>query len=155
MPGTEDQAKLLAARHRLDRLAWLMDECIPLPGTNRRFGLDPIIGLIPGAGDAVGAALSLWLVAEAARLGAPGRLLARMVGNVLLEAIVGLVPVLGDLFDFWWKANSRNLELLRDYIDHQVTPEVHDRTWYWIVLAAIAVLLLLLMFYTENLLGPL
>ncbi len=154
MTGHSDQQeKLLAARRRLARLAWWLDESIPLPGTNKRFGLDPLIGLIPGAGDVVGGLLSLWLVAEAARLGAPGRLLVRMLGNVLLESVVGLVPVLGDLFDFYWKANSRNRDLLESYIDHQLMPGQQGRTWLWLLLAIVAVMLVL-MLYPKIVHGP-
>lgn len=145
--------KLRGARQRLERLAWLLDDSIVLPGTQRRFGLDPLIGLIPGVGDIVGACLSLWLVIEAARLGAPGHLLLRMVGNVLVETIVGIVPVVGDLFDFYWKANSRNRDLLAGYIDHQLAPGQGHRTWFWFALALLVVAMVLL-FYPRNVQGP-
>lgn len=150
-PGREQQ--LQAARRRLERMAWLLDDSIPLPGTSRRFGLDPLLGLIPGVGDVAGAMLSLWLVVEAARLGAPRGVLARMAGNVLLETLVGAIPVIGDLFDFIWKANTRNRDLLTDYIDHETSPVTPVSHWFWIVL----VLLLLamgLLFYPQLAQGP-
>ncbi len=83
-----------------------------VPGTRFRFGLDPVIGLVPGLGDAVGAAFSALILLAGVRLGAPPVVLLRMVGNIALDALVGAVPVLGDAFDFGFKANRRNLALL-------------------------------------------
>jgi hypothetical protein len=97
---------------RLRRLSYLLDNSIPIPGTPFRIGLDSIIGLIPGVGDLVGGAFSLYIMLEAARLGASHSLLARMGWNVAVDVLVGAVPVLGDLFDAGWKANVRNLALL-------------------------------------------
>jgi hypothetical protein len=88
-----------------------------MPGTEVRFGLDPILGLIPGLGDVAGAALSGYLVLLAARLGAPRVVVLRMVANVALDSIVGSVPLLGDAFDVAWKANTRNLALLERAIE--------------------------------------
>ena len=99
-------------RRRLARLAWLLDNSIPLPGTPFRIGLDAIIGLVPGLGDVIGVLLSSYIVREAARLGAPPSVLTRMAFNVALEGIAGLVPFLGDVFDAAWKANQRNVALL-------------------------------------------
>src|SRR5918999_2546085 len=101
-----------AARRRLARLAWLLDNSIPLPGTRFRIGIDAIIGLVPGLGDLLGVLLSSYIVREAARLGAPPSVLTRMAFNVAPEGLVGLVPVVGDVFDAAWKANQRNLVLL-------------------------------------------
>src|SRR5688500_2418513 len=101
-----------AVRRRLARLAWLLDNSIPLPGTRFRIGLDAIIGLIPGLGDVLGVLLSSYIVREAARLGAPPSVLTRMAFNVAVEGIVGLVPFRGDGFDAACKANQRNLVLL-------------------------------------------
>lgn len=100
----------------LDRLAWILDNSIRVPGTQFRVGLDGLIGLIPGFGDVAGAALSSYIVAQAARNGAPFSVLARMGLNVLLEAVVGVIPILGDLFDFGFKANARNVRLLQQHI---------------------------------------
>jgi hypothetical protein len=101
-----------AVRRRLARLAWLLDNSIPLPGTSYRIGLDAIIGLVPGLGDVIGVLLSSYIVREAARLGAPPSVLTRMAFNVGVEGLVGVVPFLGDVFDAAWKANARNLALL-------------------------------------------
>lgn len=100
----------------LRRLAWLLDESIPLPG-GFRIGVDGLIGLIPVVGDVIGAVLSGGLMVEARRLGAPWSVLARMSFNVTLEALVGMVPFVGDLFDLGFKANIRNLRILADWLE--------------------------------------
>ncbi len=100
---------------KLRRLAWLVDGAFRLPGTRFRFGLNSLIGLTPAAGDAVLALISLYIVNEARRLGLPRETLARMVGNVAVEALAGTVPVLGDLFDMGFKANLRNLALIEEH----------------------------------------
>lgn len=107
-----------AARRRLAHLAWLLDNSIPLPGTRFRIGLDPLLGLLPGLGDLLGVLLSSYIVREAARLGAPPSVLTRMAFNVALEGLVGLVPLVGDVFDAAWKANQRNLVLLEAHFDN-------------------------------------
>lgn len=106
--GTDRESTL----RRLRALAWALDARWRIPGTRVRFGVDALIGLAPVVGDALMALTSLYIVYEAARLGAPDRVLARMLLNVLIEVVVGSVPVAGDLFDAAWKANLRNLELL-------------------------------------------
>ncbi len=113
-PGDEKRAALV---RRLDALAHLMDNSIPVPGTGTRFGLDAVIGLIPGIGDAVGGLLSAYVVLEAARLGAGPAVVMRMLLNVAIETVVGAVPIIGDLFDAGWKANARNVRLLHEAID--------------------------------------
>ena len=100
----------------VDRLAHLLDDLIPIPGTKIRVGLDSILGLLPGGGDLVGGALSAWILVAATRLGAPPAVIARMGANVLLDTVVGVVPVLGDLFDVAWRANRRNVDLLGRYV---------------------------------------
>lgn len=104
---------------RLDALARLLDTAFVIPGTNIRYGLDGLIGLVPVVGDVITTALSLWIVREARELGAPWHVTARMVGNVALDGAIGLVPVLGDAFDVVFRANLRNLRLLRRWIERQ------------------------------------
>jgi hypothetical protein len=104
---------------RLDALATLLDTAFILPGTNVRFGLDALIGLVPGIGDAVTTAMSLWIVHEAHQLGAPGHVIARMLGNVALDGVVGAVPLIGDAFDVMWRSNRRNMRLLQDWLDRE------------------------------------
>lgn len=106
-----------ALRRRLARLAWLLDSSIPIPGLGWRIGVDALIGLVPGLGDALGAALSGWIILQAWRLGVSRAVLARMLGNVGLEAVVGVIPVLGDLFDMGWKANVHNVRLLEGFLE--------------------------------------
>ncbi len=102
-----------AALDRLDLLATAFDTAFLIPGTNIRFGVESLLRLVPGIGDAAASLLSCYLLYEAHRLGVPRLLFARMVGNVLLEGAVGAVPVAGDAFDVFFRANRRNVALLR------------------------------------------
>lgn len=94
-------------------LAYILDSAIPIPGTKFRIGLDPILGLLPGAGDAVGGALSLGVIFLALQHRVPMWVIARMVANVAIDAAVGGIPIVGDLLDFGLKANQRNLNILK------------------------------------------
>jgi hypothetical protein len=100
---------------QLDWIAKLMDAQFSVPGTNFRFGLDGIIGLIPGAGDISTFAISAYLLTIMARNGAGGYVMARMVVNVVIDALFGMIPILGDLFDIAFKANMRNLKLMKEH----------------------------------------
>jgi len=102
-----------AALDRLDMLATAFDTAFIVPGTKIRFGVESLMRLIPGVGDVAASALSFYLLYEASRLGVPRLLLARMAANVLLEGAVGIVPVAGDAFDVMFRANRRNVALLR------------------------------------------
>jgi hypothetical protein len=104
---------------RLDAVAKLLDIAFIVPGTNIRYGIDGIIGLIPVVGDIIATALSLWLVREARALGAPWHVTARMLGNVAVQGVIGTVPVAGDAFDVLFRANMRNVRLLRRWMDRQ------------------------------------
>lgn len=104
---------------RLDTLATLMDAAFVIPGTNTRMGLAGIIGLVPGIGDLIGGAISSYIVWEARQLGVPRWLIARMMLNVMIETGVGAVPILGDMFDIMFKANLKNLALLKRYLERQ------------------------------------
>ncbi len=97
------------------RIARLMDEAIGIPGTNIRFGLDALLGLIPGAGDSAGLVVSGALVLAMIRHGLSGAVLAQMLGNILLDYVVGLIPVLGDIIDVGFKANTKNVKLLEKH----------------------------------------
>ena len=102
---------------RVERLADLLDNAIRIPGTPWRFGLDPILGLMPGLGDAIGAVASSWILIEAARFGVSSAVLLRMLYNVAIDTLLGAVPGAGDLFDFVWKSDSKNLALLRRHLE--------------------------------------
>ena len=103
-------------RH-LGRLAHLLDDVFRVPGTGWRFGLDPVIGLIPGAGDLIGMVLGAYSVIVARQLGAPASVLGRMLLNLTVDAAVGAIPLLGDLFDFAFKAHVRNRVLLEKWLE--------------------------------------
>jgi|KBSSwiStaDraftv2_1062776.scaffolds.fasta_scaffold718546_3 hypothetical protein len=98
---------------RVARLANLLDAWFEIPGTSIRVGLDPLVGLIPGAGDALTFLASIYIVDRLSRLGVSRLTRARMVGNILIDLLVGAIPVLGDIFDVGFRANIRNLELAR------------------------------------------
>ena len=104
---------------RLDALAKLLDVAFILPGTNIRYGIDGLIGLIPVVGDIITTAISLWLVREARALGAPWHVTSRMLANVALDGLVGMVPLAGDAFDVIFRANVRNVRLLRRWMEKQ------------------------------------
>lgn len=103
-------------RERLAQLAYWLDEQFRIPGTRWRAGVDGIVGLIPGIGDAITTTLSAYIVLKAQRLGVPKAILRRMIWNILVDATVGSLPLLGDLFDMHWKANRKNIFLLNEYL---------------------------------------
>ena len=102
---------------RLEAIAKLLDIAFILPGTKVRYGIDGIIGLIPVVGDIIATALSLWLVREARALGAPWHITTRMLANVAVDGVIGLVPVAGDAFDVVFRANVRNVRMLKRWLD--------------------------------------
>jgi len=110
---TDDHTRRL---ERLRHIAHLQDSRFRIPGTSIRFGYDSLIGLIPGIGDAATTLTAAYVVLEARRLGAPRLLVMRMVWNILVDAVIGAIPVLGDLADVVWKANRRNVELLERHL---------------------------------------
>ncbi|GAB4379810.1 MAG: hypothetical protein Kow00121_34740 [Elainellaceae cyanobacterium] len=107
----------VARLNRLRRLSFYLDNAIEIPGIRYRIGLDPILGLIPGGGDAAGLILSSAIVLEAAQMGAGKSTLVQMVWNILLETVLGTIPIVGDVFDATWKANARNIRLLEDRLN--------------------------------------
>lgn len=116
-------ADALSQVARADRIARVMDRAVRLPGTNVRLGLDSILGLVPGVGDTLALAPSLYIVAMAHRQGVPRAQLARMAGNIGIDWLIGLVPLIGDIFDIGWKANSRNARILRDHVETRLTQD--------------------------------
>lgn len=114
LPGETSRAESL---RRLDGLAMLMDSAVKIPGTNVTMGLDALIGLVPVVGDIVTTAVSSYILYEARRLGASKFTLARMAGNVAIDGVVGAIPIVGDMFDLTFRANRRNMALLRAHIE--------------------------------------
>jgi hypothetical protein len=108
-----------ASLERLDRLSRVLDIAFLVPGTSIRFGVEAILRLMPGIGDAAASALSCWVLYEAYRLSIPSLLLGRMIVNVVVEGLAGAVPLAGDLFDIGWRANRRNVRLLREYFERE------------------------------------
>jgi hypothetical protein len=128
------------ALDRVRAIARVLDTAIGIPGTKMRFGLDPILGLIPGLGDVAGAALSGYIVLTGIRLGAPRSVVVRMIGNVALDTLLGSVPVLGDLFDASWKSNQKNVALLERHMG--VAPVSGSRN-RWLTVGGVVLLILL------------
>jgi hypothetical protein len=114
--GTASRREIV---ERLDRLATLLDSVLVIPGTNIRFGADAILGLAPGIGDAVTTVLSAYIVYEAHRLGAPQHLIMRMIANVAFDSVITAVPVAGNVADVFFRANRRNMRLLREWIERE------------------------------------
>lgn len=113
---TREKQAIDASLQRLERFAFLLDEAFRVPGTRWRVGLDGLVGLVPGIGDAATALIALYPIIEAWRHGAPTSLIARMLGNLGVDTAVGAVPLVGDLFDMRFKANRRNVDLLRKHL---------------------------------------
>ncbi len=113
--------------NHIRRLSRLMDNAIRIPGIGFRIGLDPIIGLIPGAGDIISTGFSAYIIYLAARFGLPREILQKMIFNIALEATVGSVPLVGDLFDAYYKSNIRNLALLEQHLQ-VAEPELNEVT---------------------------
>lgn len=101
---------------RIGLLAKLLDNAVLIPGLNRRVGLDAVIGLVPGVGDAISAALASYIIWEARQLGLPRWKIARMVGNVAVDTAIGAIPLAGDVFDVFFKANQRNLRIIHEHL---------------------------------------
>ena len=129
-----------ADTERVRSLARLLDSAVRIPGTGIRFGLDSVIGLIPGVGDLTGAAMSGYIVLAAARLGVPTSVLARMVLNLGVDTLVGTIPLLGDLFDVGFKANTRNAALLDEFVGKPVAVRRSSRLAVVAALGAIVLL---------------
>jgi hypothetical protein len=135
--GTPDPSDGLEGLRTLRRL---LDEAFRVPGTQIRFGWDPILGLVPGAGDAVAALLASATIVQAYRLGVPRVILLRMLLNIGIDVVLGVMPGVGDVADVFWKATSRNLALLERHAGGATEPTRGDRVFVGLVLAAIAAL---------------
>lgn len=117
------------SRARIDRIARLLDSAYTIPGTRIRIGLDPLIGLIPGAGDMMTTALSAYVVYEAHRAGLPAKAVLRMVVNIVIDLIIGTVPILGDIGDIFWRANRRNLAIFDEHLARHSGDPIIEGSW--------------------------
>jgi hypothetical protein len=122
--GASRAERFAAAERRIGRVTHVLDELVTVPGTSQRVGLDPVVGLIPVVGDAVAAGVGLWVIAEAARFGIPRLVLGRMLVNLVVDLVIGAIPLLGDLYDVAFRSNSRNLSLFRR---HALDPDASTR----------------------------
>jgi len=129
------------ALREVETLAWLLDNSIPVPGTGgRRFGIDAIIGLVPVVGDLVSGSIGLYVVWRASRMGLPRVVVVRMLANAALDLVIGSIPVLGDAFDLWFKANTRNLDLMRRHLERLDTSTRNE----WLILAGLVAVVLVI-----------
>jgi hypothetical protein len=141
----------------LRKMQRALDSAFRVPGTNLRFGWDPLIGLVPWAGDFLTAAMSCAIVVSAHQMGVPRTIQLRMLLTIAIDVIVGLVPFLGDAADVFWKANSRNMALLERHATPGSRPSMADRMFVGVVLAAliaIAAAPVLLVYWAVTTLGP-
>lgn len=133
----------------------MLDEAIRIPGTNIRIGLDALLGLLPGGGDVAGGLLSGLIILQAARDGAPATVLGRMLGNVALDVVAGAVPLLGDIFDVAWRANTRNIRLLQSWRERPVATKRSSRVTVSVILLALVLLIALAVWGSIALFGAL
>lgn len=133
---------------RMRQLSQLLDGAIVIPGTKRRIGLDPILGLIPGGGDTVSAALSAYIIIEAAQMGLPRAALMRMVTNIAIDTVVGTVPVFGDIFDVFSKANLRNMQIVESHAQAPAPSVKTDRLFIGLLIVGLIILVLTVGFTT-------
>jgi hypothetical protein len=133
-PGQQQRIGLLK------QVARLLDSALSVPGTSMRFGLDPILGLLPGLGDLVSPLFTLGILWQARDLGIPRVVVLRMIINVAIDTLIGIVPIVGDLFDFAWKSNNMNMALLEAHAEEERRPSPADWTF---VIASIAVVVVI------------
>jgi Domain of unknown function (DUF4112) len=148
MTRTTELRRPRADRSRADRsralteveaLAWLLDNSIPVPGTGgRRLGIDALVGLVPVFGDLVSGGLGLFVVWRGSRMGLPRVVVARMLANSAIDFVIGSIPVIGDAFDLWFKANTRNLGIMRRYVEQPDTSTRNE----WLVISALVGILI-------------
>ena len=132
-----EQPRERSGLERVRALSHLLDNAIAIPGTGYRFGLDPLLGFLPGGGDTLTGLISAYIIWEAALLGLPRSTMLRMAWNILLEVIVGTIPFVGDFFDFAWKANARNVRLLERHLANPRTSRRADRAFALVLIVVI------------------
>jgi Domain of unknown function (DUF4112) len=156
-PGkyVRSQRDPLASDEALDQLAGVLDDIFQIPGTRIRFGLDALLGLIPGLGDAISGATSMLIIVAAWRRGLPRITLARMFANVAIDSLLGAMPIFGDIFDVWWKANRMNVNILKNAEASPQRRRWHDWLFFallMIMIAAIVTLPIVILIWVAHLL---
>jgi hypothetical protein len=136
-------AKLAKLEH-LRSLSVLWDESLRIPGTNFRVGLEAIIGFLPFGGDAIGILLSCYILFHAVQFRLPQSILLRMALNILIDGVIGTVPIIGDLFDSTWKANTRNVNLLENHLQDSRSSRSANRRFIILLGAGVFVVMLML-----------
>ena len=149
--GAGRSDRLRAAERRIALVSRVLDDLVEVPGTGRRIGLDPVLGLVPVVGDAASAIASIWIIVEAARFRLPRIVLARMIVNATVDLVLGAIPLLGDLFDFVSKANARNLELFRRHASEPGASTADQRAFF----AGVGLVLLGALWLVAQLIGRL
>ena len=127
----------ISTKKSLDDLAWLMDDMFRIPGIGWRIGLDALVGLIPGFGDTATSLASFYILASAVRYGVPKVTILRMALNIGIDYAVGSLPVVGDLFDAWWKSNQMNVDLVRKRATVSADEARKGKTSDWLFVGAI------------------
>jgi hypothetical protein len=136
--GASRAERFAGVEARIRRVTDVLDELVPIPGTGQRFGLDPLVGLIPVVGDVVGALVGLWVIGEATRFGVPRIVVARMTVNLLVDLAIGIIPFIGDLFDIVSRSNSKNLELFRTHaLDPDASTAGHQAFFVGVILVVV------------------
>jgi len=142
------------ALSEVQTMAWLLDNSIPVPGTGgRRFGIDALIGLVPMVGDLVSGSIGLFVVWRGSRLGLPRIVVARMLANTALDVMVGVIPLAGDAFDLWFKSNTRNLNLMRRYLERPDTSTRGEWMAFGVMAAIVLAVVLLLGWLLVSIVG--
>ena len=142
--NTSAPVKLTGKLRWVEQIAYLLDERFRIPGTNFRFGLDPLLNLVPVAGDLSGFLLSSALILTMANNGASGKIVALMTINAILDATIGAIPVIGQIFDFFYKANSKNIRLLKEHYEEGRYQGSGKSVWTTAVIVLIVLFILFL-----------
>lgn len=140
---TPDDPKLARLKTQLDHIAWIMDQCFRIPGVKWRFGAEAIIGLVPGAGDVLGGIVGLVVLVRAFQYRLPKVVIARMIFNNVIDVTVGTIPILGDVFDVFWKSNTKNMKLFHKYAGQ---PE-QSTTRHWLFLFSLIGFFVMIFFF--------
>ena len=140
------QQKEFLSSSKQQKLAELLDSRFKIPNTNIRFGIDPLLGLIPGAGDWLAGVISLYFLILAAVMGGKASVLGRIFINILLDVVIGTIPILGEIFDVYWKANERNAEILEELKENPKKTTTESRLWIWFIVVQFVLVVLAVLF---------